>query len=128
MLVHAVLFKIRHHVGKSRLSSRLSSFLLNLIHLLKVFLSHRVQLCAEAFLSLERSCLGFRNLIYFEATAHSRMHHDFAWSLDFLQTVQRDIIEVAGAVQVPFLVPHHLLKKVVTARFSLLSFQKQIIC
>lgn len=92
MLVHSILFEVRHHISKSRLSSRLSSLLLYFVHLLKVLLSHRVQLGTEALLSLQWSCLRLGYLVDFEPTAHGGVHHDFAWSLDFLQTVQSNVV------------------------------------
>lgn len=67
-------------------------------------------------------------MIDLEATSHGGMHHDLSRSLDLLQTVQGNIIEVASAIEVSLFVPHHLLEKVVSSCFPLLSFQKQIIC
>ena len=128
MLIHAILFEVRHHISKSSLSGRLSSLLLNFIHLLQILLGNRIQLGAEPFLSLKRSCLRLGNLVYLEATSHSWVHHDLSRSLDLLQTVERNIIEVTGAVQISLLISHDLLEKVVSACFSLLSFQQQVIC
>ena len=55
------------------------------------------------------------------------MHHDLSWSLDLLQGVQRDIVEVARAIQVPLLVAHHLLEEVVSSSLPLLSLQEQVV-
>lgn len=71
MLVHAVLLEIGHHVSQPCLRSRLRPLLLNLVHLLKILLRRRIQLRSESFLCLQRPCLRFRNLIDFEAAAHS---------------------------------------------------------
>jgi hypothetical protein len=56
------------------------------------------------------------------------MHHDFSWGLDLLQAVQGYVIQVTSAVEVSLFVSHHLLEKVISASFPLLSFQKQVIC
>ena len=128
MLIHAILFEVRHHISKSSLSGRLSSLLLNFVHLLQILLGHRIQLGAEPFLGLQRSRLRLRNLIDLKATSHGWVHHDLSRSLDLLQTVERDIIEIAGAVQISLLVSHDLFEKVVSPCFPLLSFQEQVIC
>ena len=128
MLIHAILFEVGHHISKSCLGCRLGSLLLNFGHLLKVLLGDRIELGAKPFLSLQRSCLRFRNLVDFEATTHSRVHHYLPWGLYLLQAIQSDIVKVASAVEISLLVSHNLLKKVVSTRCSLLSFQQQVIC
>ena len=55
------------------------------------------------------------------------MHHDFAWCLDLLQTIQRYVIEIRRAIQVSLLISHHLLKQVVSSCFSLLLLQQQVV-
>lgn len=55
------------------------------------------------------------------------MHHDLARSLHFLQAVERDVVEVAGAVQISLLVPHDLFEKVVTASLALLLLEQQVV-
>lgn len=128
MFIHAILFEVRHHISKSSLCGRLSSLLLNFVHLLQVLLCHRIKLGSETFLSLQRSSLRLRNLIYFEPTSHGWVHHDFSRGLDLLQTIKSYIIQVTSAVEVSFFVSHHLLEKVISTSFPLFSFQKQIIC
>ena len=127
MLVHSVLLEIRHHVRKPGLGCRLCSFLLYLVHLLQVFLRHRIQFCPEALLGLQGASLRFGYLINFETTSHSWVHHDLTWSLYFLQTIQSDIVQIARAVQIPLFVAHDLLEEVISTSFSLLSFQEQIV-
>ncbi len=92
VLIHSILFEVRHHISKSCLSGRLSSLLLYFVHLLQVLLRHWVQLGSKAILSLQWSGLRLGHLVHFETTSHSRVHHDFARSLDFLQTVECDIV------------------------------------
>lgn len=55
------------------------------------------------------------------------MHHDLARSLHFLQAVECDVVEVAGAVQISLLVPHDLFEKVVTASLALLLLEQQVV-
>jgi hypothetical protein len=50
------------------------------------------------------------------------MHHYLARSLNFLQAVERDVIQVAGRVEVSLFVSHYLIKEVVFSSFSLLPF------
>jgi hypothetical protein len=52
MLIHAILFEVRHHISKSSLCGRLSSLLLNFVHLLQILLRYRIQLGSKTFLSL----------------------------------------------------------------------------
>ena len=54
------------------------------------------------------------------------MHHTLA-SVDLLESIESEIIEVIGRVEVPLLVPHHLLEEVVSARLPLLSLQQQVV-
>lgn len=56
------------------------------------------------------------------------MHHDFSWSLNFLQRIQRYIIEIAGAIEIPLFVSHNLLEEVIATSFTLLLFQKEVVC
>ena len=106
------------------MGSGLSSFLLDFVHLLQVFLRGRVQFGTESFLSLKWASLRLRYLIHFESASHRGVHHDLAWSLDLLQGVQGDIVEVARAIQVPLFVAHHLLEEMVSARFALLFLEE----
>lgn len=55
------------------------------------------------------------------------MHHDLAWSLNLLEAVQRDVIEVACAIEVSLLVAHDLLEEVVSTSFSLFLLQQQVV-
>jgi len=55
------------------------------------------------------------------------MHHNFSWSLNFLQRIQRYIVEVAGTIEIPLFVSHDLLEEVIAASFTLLLFQKKVI-
>ena len=109
------------------MGSGLSSFLLDFVHLLQVFLRGRVQFGTESFLSLKWASLRLRYLIHFESASHRGVHHDLAWSLDLLQGVQGDIVEVARAIQVPLFVAHHLLEEVVSSSLPLLSLQEQVV-
>ena len=128
MFIHAILFEVRHHISKSSLCGRLGSLLLNFVHLLQILLCHRIKLGSKSFLSLKRSSLRLRNLIDLEPTSHGWVHHDFSRGLDLLQAVESYVIQVTCAVEVSLFVSHHLLEKVISTSFPLLSFQKQIIC
>jgi hypothetical protein len=55
------------------------------------------------------------------------VHHDLTWGLDLLQTIECDVVEVAGAVQVPLLVSHDLFEEYVTTGLLLLFLEKQIV-
>lgn len=55
------------------------------------------------------------------------MHHDLARGLDLLQTIERDVVKVACAVQIPLLVSHNLLEEYVAACLLLLLFEKKVI-
>lgn len=66
--------------------------------MLQILLGGRVQFGAESLLGLKRTSLRFGDLIDFEATAHGRVHHYFAGSLDLLQRIQCDIVQITGAV------------------------------
>jgi len=55
------------------------------------------------------------------------VHHNFTRSLDLLEGVQSDVVQVACAVKVPFFVTHHLLEEVVSTSLSLLPLQKEVI-
>lgn len=56
------------------------------------------------------------------------MHHYFSRSLNFLETVKSDIVEVASTIQISLLVPHNLFEETVTSSFPLLLLKKQIVC
>lgn len=124
MLIHTILLKVWHHVCKSCLCSWFCSFLLDFVHLLQVLFGRRIQLGAETLLGLERTSFWFWHLVHFETTSHRRVHHYFARSLDLLQRVQSDVVQITGAVQVSLLVSHDLLKKVISYRFTLFPFQQ----
>jgi hypothetical protein len=66
-------------------------------------------------------------LIHFKTATHRRVHHDLSGGLDLLQTIERDIVKVAGAVQIPLLVSHYLFEEYITACLLLLLFEKQIV-
>ena len=55
------------------------------------------------------------------------MHHNFAWSLNLLKTIERHIVQIASTVQVSLLVSHDLLKEDITTGLSLLFLKQQII-
>lgn len=55
------------------------------------------------------------------------MHHDLTRSLNFLERIQRYIVEIAGAIEVPLFVSHDLLEEVIATSFTLLLFQKKVI-
>ena len=127
MLIHVIILEVRHHICKSRLCCWFCSLLLDFVHLFQVFLGCRIQFWAKAFLCLQWPSFRFRDLIDLEATTHGRMHHDFAWSLDFLQAVECDVIEVACTVEISLFVSHNLLKEMVTASLSLFLLKQQVI-
>ena len=52
MLIHAILFEVRHHISKSSLCGRLGSLLLDFVHLLQILLGHRIQFGSKTFLRL----------------------------------------------------------------------------
>ena len=56
------------------------------------------------------------------------MHHDLAWRLDLLKTIERHIIKVTCTIQVSLLVAHNLLEEMIAARFTLLLLQQQVVC
>ena len=105
----------------------LSSFLLDFVHLLQVFLGGRVQFGAESFLRLEWASLRLRYLIHFESASHGGVHHDLARSLDLLQGVQGDIVEVACAIEVPLLISHDLFKENISASLALFLLQQEVV-
>ena len=55
------------------------------------------------------------------------MHHNFAWSLNLLKTIERHIVQIASTVQVSLLVSHDLLKEDITTGLSLLFLKQQIV-
>ena len=44
-----------------------------------------------------------------------------------MQRIQRYIIEIGGAIEIPLFVSHNLLEEVIAASFTLLLFQKKVI-
>ena len=55
------------------------------------------------------------------------MHHNFAWRLDLLQTVECNVIEVTCAVKISLFIPHNLFEEVVTASFSLFFLEQKVV-
>ena len=55
------------------------------------------------------------------------MHHNFAWSLDLLERVQSDVVQVARAVKISLFITHNLLEEVVSTSFSLLPLQEKVV-
>ena len=55
------------------------------------------------------------------------MHDDFARRLNFLQTVQRDVVQIGGRVEVTLFVVQHLLEEHVSAGLSLLTLEQQVV-
>lgn len=119
--------KVRHGVVHASLSRRFGALLGSLVQLLEVLFGCWVQLGAKSFLSVDRARLALRNLVNFKSVCHGGVHHDLARSLNFLETVERDVVQVVGRVEVTFLVSHDLLEEVVAAGLSLLSLQQQIV-
>lgn len=52
------------------------------------------------------------------------MHHDLPSILNLLESVESEVIEVIGRVQIPLLVSHDLLEKIVPTCFSLLPLEE----
>ena len=129
MLIHSILLEVGHHVCEAGLSCGLSPLLLYLVHLLEVLLGGWIQLVVEALLrrSLQWTGLRLGDLVDFETAAHGRMHHYFAWGLDFLQAVERHVVQVTRAVQVSLLVTHDLLEEYIPTSLSLLLLQEQVV-
>ena len=124
MFVHVVILEVRHHVCKSRLSCRFGSLFLDFVHLFQVLLGSWVQLWAKSFLCLERASFRFRYLVYFKSTSHSWMHHDLSWSLNLLETIQGDVIQVTSTVEISLFISHNLLEETITSCLSLLFLQQ----
>ena len=55
------------------------------------------------------------------------MHHDLPGRLDLLQTIKWHVIEVASAVEIPFLITHDLFEEMVSTSFPLLLFEEQVV-
>ena len=55
------------------------------------------------------------------------MHHYFARSLYFLQSIKCNIIKITCAIQISLFVSHYLFKQIISSCLSLLLFQQQII-
>ena len=81
----------------------------------------------EVLLSLQLLSLRFAYLVDLETRTHSAVHYYLARSLNFLKTVQRDVVEIGSGIQVPLLVPKHLFKEDISASLPLLSLQKKIV-
>ena len=47
------------------------------------------------------------------------MHHDLSRCLYLLETVECDVVQIAGTVQISLLVSHHLFEEAITPSFSL---------
>ena len=126
MFIHAIVLEVRHHVSQPRLSCRFRSFLLNFVHLFKVFLSCWVELIVETFLGLclQWPSLRFGYLIHFKSASHCRMHHDLAGCLNFLKAIKRHVVQIACTVEVSLLVSHHLLEETVASSFPLFLLEK----
>ena len=105
------------------MSCGLSPLLLDFVHLVQVVFGAWVHFLAKALFSLKGPSLRLADLVDFEAAPHSGMHHDFTRRRDLLEAIEGDIVEVAGRVEIPFLISHNLLKKVVSPRFPLLSLE-----
>ena len=129
MLINTLCLKVGHHIGETSLCSRLSSLLLNFIHLFKILFGCRIELIAESILSccLQRPCLRLRDLVYLETTTHGRVHHDLAWCLDLLKAVEGHVVEITCTVQVSLFVTHYLLEKDISSSLSLLLLEKKIV-
>ena len=56
------------------------------------------------------------------------MHHNLTRCLDFLETVERDVIEIACAVEISLFVSHNLLEEVITTSLPLLFLEEQVVC
>ena len=48
------------------------------------------------------------------------MHHNLARRLYLLQTIEWHVVQIAGAVEVPLLISHYLLKEYITTCLPLL--------
>lgn len=55
------------------------------------------------------------------------MHHYLAWGLNFLKTIERHVVQIAGAVEIPFLITHDLFEEMVSTSFPLLLFEEQVV-
>ena len=81
----------------------------------------------EVFLSLQLLSLGFAYLVDLKTRTHSAVHYYLARSLNFLKTVQRDVVKIGSGIQVPLLVPKHLFEEHISASLPLLSLQKKVV-
>ena len=121
MLVSSACLEVLHHVCQPCLSCGLCPFLLDLVHLFKVLFRRLIQFLVDSF-SWHGSSFTLGHVVHFKPTSKRRGHGSLAWSRHLLDAVQLYLVEVAGAVQIPFLVSHDLLKQVVSASLSLLLF------
>ena len=55
------------------------------------------------------------------------MHDDLARSLNLLETIQRDVVQVGRRVQVTFLVSQHLLEEDVPTSLPLLALKEEVV-
>lgn len=55
------------------------------------------------------------------------MHDDLARSLNLLETIQRDVVQVGRRVQVTFLVSQHLLEEDVPTSLPLLALEEEVV-
>ena len=127
MLVHGAILEVTHHILQPRLGRALSALLLDFVHLLQILLRCWVQLGAEVVLGMQRPSFRLAHLVHLKSAAHGGVHQHFAWSMHLLEAIQSDIVQIAGAVQIPLFVSHDLLEKVVSPRLPLLLFQQQIV-
>lgn len=128
VLISVIGLEVAHHVGQAGLRCGFGALFGDFaahVHLFEVFLGCRVELVVEVVLGF----LGFRfrGLVYFESRAHGAVHDDFAWRLNFLEAVKRDVIQITRRIEVPLLISQHLLEEHVAPRLPLLPLQQQIV-
>ena len=64
----------------------------------------------------------------FKTVSHRLIHDALPTRWDLLQRVDGlHIVQVAGAVQIPLLVAHHLLEEHISTRLPLLLFEQQVV-
>lgn len=93
----------------------------------EVFFGGGIEFLIKTILCLKRPAFAFADVAHFKPAAHGRVHHDLARRLHFLKAVERDVVEVAGAVEVALLVAHDLLEQVVSAGLPLLLLEQQVV-
>jgi hypothetical protein len=52
------------------------------------------------------------------------VHDDLSWSLNFLQTVECNVVQIRGRVEVTLFVVQDLLEEHISAGLSLLPFEQ----